>query len=392
MSTPTVRRSDPGRQRRLILVGLVLMALGLALLTQAFFAFRTQEVVENGFANTFDGIWAYDFEAYANAAARLTETGSLYQPETVDGPFRPGPFGLYMYSPTLGVALLPLADMPLADSSVIWYLAHALALALACVLMPVRRVIRLYAFAVAALSLPVIRDFALGNVSVMLLLPTVVAWRWLDRPLGSIAQAVAISVRPMLGVLIVWQLLRRQWRAVAWTVGAGLALVALTLPFVGVGGYLDYLSVLRNMTDVTGVLRNLDIGSSLRALGFSDGVATIGLLAGYAVAIGAILASLRRDREVGFIVTVMASLLLSPLLWDHYLVAFILPAAFLAERDRPWALALPLLLWLPTGMVPIAALAGVVLPFLARDREPLPADAPALADLPGVVPAVPGHR
>jgi len=38
------------------------------------------------------------------------------------------------------------------------------------------------------------------------------------------------------------------------------------------------------------------------------------------------------------VVTATASLLLSPLLWDHYLVMLVLPAAFLASRGQPWAL------------------------------------------------------
>jgi hypothetical protein len=79
--------------------------------------------------------------------------------------------------------------------------------------------------------------------------------------------------------------------------------------------------------------------------------------------------SLRRDREVGFMVTLTGSLLLSPLLWDHYLALLVLPAAFLAGRGRPWALALPLLAWLPPVTYPAVVLVATLLPFLARDPE-----------------------
>ena len=40
----------------------------------------------------------------------------------------------------------------------------------------------------------------------------------------------------------------------AWTIAAGLVLIVLTLPLVGLDGYFDYLTVLRNMSEVTGVL------------------------------------------------------------------------------------------------------------------------------------------
>ena len=180
----------------------------------------------------------------------------------------------------------------------------------------------------------------------------------------------------MLGVILVWQLLRRQWRAVVWTIAAGLALIVVTLPFVGLEGYTDYLRVLRNLTGVSGVEFNYDASSTALTLGATETVASVALLAGYAIAIGAIVFSLRRDREVGFMVTVTASLLLSPLLWDHYLAMLVLPAAFLAQRGRAWALLLPLAAWLPPVAFPAVVVAATLLPFLARDP-----DAPRAAGL-----------
>ena len=91
--------------------------------------------------------------------------------------------------------------------------------------------------------------------------------------------------------------------------------------------------------------------------------------------------SLRYDRETSFMVTIGATLLLAPLLWDHYLAALILPAAFLAQRGEWWGLLLPLLAWLPPGVLPLLAIAGTLVPFAVRrprDTEP-----------PAVVPDVP---
>ena len=53
--------------------------------------------------------WGYDFHAYRDAAVRLLEHGTLYQPEAVDGPFQPVLYGLFMYSPPAGVAMIPTA-------------------------------------------------------------------------------------------------------------------------------------------------------------------------------------------------------------------------------------------------------------------------------------------
>ena len=224
---------------------------------------------------------------------------------------------------------------------------------LACLLMPVRLNIRLLAFAVAAISSPVLVDLNLGNVSVVVMALLALVWRWLDRPAGSVALAIAMSVRPTLGLLLGWWLLRRLWRPVVWTIIAGLAIVVLTLPFVGLRGYLDFVTVLRNVSQVTGVANNLDLGSTVLRLTYGTLVATIALYAGYALAIGAMLYSLRFDRELSFMVTIGATLLLAPLLWDHYLAGLVLPAAFLAQRGRPWGLALPLLAWLPPAFLPV---------------------------------------
>lgn len=326
-----------------------------------------------------DGLgWGYDYRAYLDAATRLIDTGSLYQAETLGGPYRPGPYGLYMYAPPLGIALAPMTWLSSTIGTTAWYIMHILALAMAAWAMPVRWTVKLAVLGVSGLSYAVSRDLVLGNVSSMLLLPLALSWRWLDRPAGSIATAVAISVRPTLAILVLWQGLRRQWKAVAWTLGAGAFLIVATLPAVGIIGYSDYLTVLRNLSDVTGVPRNLDLGSTALSLGLGEPVATALLLCGYTLAVGAILISLRRDREVGFMVTVGASLLLSPLLWDHYLAMLVLPAAMLAERGRLIAIALPLLSWLPSELLPLVASLATILPFWAHDRrKPSPADLPA---------------
>jgi hypothetical protein len=366
------RPATPDAPRGYALVAVsCLAALAAAWLLLTAVAFQDGALIgPQRFAGDDVDAWAYDFEAYLNAARRLGDTGSLYQAETLGGPYRPGPFGLYMYAPPLGVSLLPLADVALSDAAVVWWAIRFAALVAACALMPTRLTVRLGAFVVAASSAAVMHDLTIGNVSVLLLLPLAAAWRWLDRPAGSVAQAFAIAIRPMLGIVIIWQLLRRRWTAVLWTLGAGTGLAILTLPIVGVEGYRDYLTVLGNLSGATGVKYNLDLSSTTLTLGGSEALAQVALFAGYAIAIGAVLLSLRRDREVGFIVSVTASLLLAPLLWGHYLAMLVLPAAFLAERGRPIAILLPLLAWLPGEWAPFVVILGTLLPFWAPGIPP----------------------
>jgi hypothetical protein len=312
--------------------------------------------------------WGYDYQSYVNASDRLAQSGTLYPEWALAGSYETGSIENYYYAPPLGIAIGPFDGLAGEHAVAAWFLLHVAGLAAACALLPVPAWVRLATFGVVALSFGATRDLALGNVSVLLLLPLAASWRWLDRPGGAVAQALAMAVRPMLGVLLIWQALRRQWRAVAWTLGAGLAIIALSLPFVGVDGYVDYLTVLRNLSGLTGEDNNLDLSSTVLAVGGDAGLANLALVAGYAIGIAAIGLSLRHDREIGFVVTATASLLLVPLLWDHYLAMLALPAALLASRGKPWGLALPLLSWLPPVALPLVVVAGVLAPFLAPDR------------------------
>lgn len=308
----------------------------------------------------------YDFETYLLAAQRLADGEGLYVPLTLEGPFRPGPYGLYLYAPPLALAIVPLTALPTDVATAVWLVLRVALLAVSCALMPVSRPVRLAAFGVAALSRPVLYDLNLGNVSIVVTFLLVLVWRWLDRPMGAVALALTMSLRPTTGLVLIWSLVRRRWAFAAWTVLAGLALIAITLPFVGIEAYLDYLRVLGYVSDATGVENNRDLGSTALELGLGATVASGALYAGYGIAVLATLLSLRRDRELSFVVSLGASLLLAPLLWDHYLCLLLIPAAFLASRGRTWGLALPLLAWAPAVAAPLIVLAGLLLPFLAH--------------------------
>jgi hypothetical protein len=315
---------------------------------------------------------AYDFHAYYDAALRLVATGTPYQAETLSGPFSPGPYGLYLYAPPLAVLFVPLTWLGEQPAMLVWLLARIGLLVATCALLPMSRPLRLAAFGVAALSVPFLLDLNLGNVSLIVTFLAVVTWRWLDRPLGSIALAIALTLRPTMGIVLGWWLLRARWRPILWTVIAAAVIFIATLPFVEIGGWTDYVTVIRNLSGVTGVPKNVDLGSSVLLLGGPAWLATAALFAGYALAIGALLVSLRRDRELSYVVAAMSSLLLAPLMWDHYLTILLLPAAFLASRGRTWGLALPLAAWIPllagAWLYPALAIAGLLLPFVAPDR------------------------
>ena len=54
-----------------------------------------------------------------------------------------------------------------------------------------------------------------------------------------------------------------------------------------------------------------------------------------------VLAAVRGSSAASYLVAVMASQLLSPVLWDHYAMLLLLPVAYLLERRQWWAVLDP---------------------------------------------------
>jgi hypothetical protein len=311
----------------------------------------------------------YDLAAYLAAAARILDGGTPYQPETLGGPFRPGPAELYLYAPPLAVGMTLLAQVPAEAASVAWLVARVALLALACAVMPVRPWVRGATMLVAAFTYPVLLDLNLGNVSVAVVALLAIAWRWLDRPAGAVAVALALLVRPTLAAVLAWQALRRRWHPIAWTLAALVVVGLVTLPFVGIGGYLDYLTVLRNVTDMLGVPRNVDLGSVAAALGLPTPLPTAAYLLGVGIGVAVIVVAARLDASAGYVATVGASLLQRRSSGGTTSLGLLLPAALLTDRGRRWGILLPLLGWLPESLLPLVAVAGAILPLLVA-RSP----------------------
>ena len=313
--------------------------------------------------------WGEDFTAYRNAAERLTAEGSPYNELTTSGRFEPQGGGHYLYPPPLSIAFGPFTGIDAETGAVIWYLLKVGALVLAAGLMPIRPTTKLLALGISLFSYAVLRDLVEGNFSILMVLALAAGWRWLDRPAGSIALACATAVRATTGAFLIWFAMRRAWWSMIWMVGAGMVLLLLSLPFVGIDGYLDYFALLGNV-DVTGELsQNRHLTALGRAAGLPADQPWLVLAPTWLLSLGAMALSTRRDPATGYMVTAAASLLLAPLLWDHYLSMLMLPAAFLFERGRRWAIVLPLLSSIPTPFTPLVAVAALLLPFLARDPQ-----------------------
>jgi len=224
----------------------------------------------------------------------------------------------------------------------------------------------------------------LGQVGPLLLLLFSIGWRWIDQPavLGaSGALGAIVKIQP--GIILAWAILTRRWAAAA--IGVAILVVAAILSTIATGGFsdwLDYVTLLRSVGDPITTPNNLSPGAILyRTLAVPSGVAATFQLASSVAAVAlVVVAGLRASAAASYLAAVVASQILSPVLWDHYAMLLLLPTAWLLQRGHAWAVAIPLatsvpvLFIVPPAAYPIAfwvALVAVVVVGLRdQDRPP----------------------
>lgn len=178
-----------------------------------------------------------------------------------------------------------------------------------------------------------------------------------------------VKVQPAL--LLGWAALGGRWRAVAAGLGILVAVAAATTLVVGIGPWREYAELLGTVSAPVTTEHNFTPGAIVYQLGAPVGIATTVQLLATAGTVAAVLAAIRwTTREASLIVAIVASQLLSPLLWDHYAIVLLIPVAWLLARGRWWAVVIPLVTWFPlVGLTPAAAYpllfgVGLVAPLL----------------------------
>ena len=230
----------------------------------------------------------------------------------------------------------------------------------------------------AGLSWPFLYAVKLGQVGPLLFLVYAAAWRWADRPLGvglAVALGTAGKLQPVL--LLGWALVTRRFRALAVALGVLLVGVVAAAAVAGPAAWLDWVELLSrvggNAMTAPGVL---SIGAIAYRAGVPPQIATTLQWASVAVVGGvALYAWLRRPPDVAIVVTAVASVVASPIIWGHYAVILLLPVALLLERRQWWAAGLPIVTWLPVDAVyPLVFAVGLLTPLVVRPLSTAQAD------------------
>jgi alpha-1,2-mannosyltransferase len=315
----------------------------------------------------------YDYQAYVRAGQRILDGQPLYDVnvETAGG------FAIYLYPPPFAVAMVPFALLPDDVARSLWIGLMLVAFLAAIAVMPVRPTIRWLVLLLGGLDWPFMYALRLGQVGPFLLLLFALAWRWRDQQdrFGVVGATGAIAkLQP--GLMLAWALLTRRWRAVI--VGSAILVVAAAAStlVVGLAAWSDYARVLGAVSTPVTTVHNFTPGAVAYQLGVPEGPATVIQALALAGTVIAVLAAIRwSTAEASLLAAIVASQLLSPLLWDHYAVVLLLPVAYLLARGYAWAVLIPLATWFPLALMappivyPIVFAIGLMAPVVVGYRE-----------------------
>jgi len=335
---------------------------------------------------------AFDYLAYDAAARRVLAGASPYDLAIS----RPGEFGLFFYPAPFLLMVLPLAIVPPQVAGAIWIGGLVACFIAAILLLPVRDEVRWITLALAGLSWPLIFSVKVGQVAPILVLLFVIGWRWLDRsPVVGVVAALGtlIKIQPVL--LFGWLVLERRWRDIA--VGAVVVLVASVVAtlIVGMAGWTDFLKLMAGLDDPLVQPANFSPGTIAYFLGLSRPLAGV-LQYGTAILVLILAIWLQRTgtKESSYLLAVLATQLVSPILWDHYALILVLPVAWLLQRRQWWAALIPLTqsAFLLNVAPPIVWLAGWfacvgALVVIGRREARVMPDGATIAGAPGIAPA-----
>ena len=352
--------------------GFLLIAVALAVYIPLQIVMPLQNLHGNDFKHIYLGMQA------------LTEGSEPYSPQSILlqaslHDLRHASFNPYVYLPFTGLAMAFLKPFTIPVASLIWFvlnhcftLAAAWLMASGCLLSPSEKRWRPLLFGslvlVLALNFPLFRTLTAGQLNCVLLLCLAGAFNFFMRQRDLTAGAIlgfAAMYKLAPGLYLFHLALRRRWRAFGSMLVTCAALGLVSIAVVGLSVHLDFLPMLKQMSyghstweEHNAVFWKEPTNQSINSLathllvsgnGFTDPwleleqrhanavtqVITLALIAAY------VAAAWRRRRTDAkpqtqprreaalFHATLMLALLIPSLMWDHYLLLVILPAAWL---------------------------------------------------------------
>ncbi|HZC28700.1 MAG TPA: glycosyltransferase 87 family protein [Gaiellaceae bacterium] len=250
----------------------------------------------------------------------------------------------FIYPAPAALFMAPFGALPFKVAVVAFALVAAAAAVLALWLLDVRDW-RCYGLALA--WMPTTSTVTLGAFSTLLALGAAAAWRYRDRRfVVAIAIAAIVTTKVFLWPLFVWLVATRRFRTSITTAVTGVVLVVGCWAVIGFKGMLDYPHQLRSLAG-SQEARSYSPTALMQSLGLSMHSAHVALAALAVLVVAAIFVVARTadgDRRA-FVVALGAALVLSPIVWVHYLVLLYVVVALYRKRlGAAWIV--PLAYWL----------------------------------------------
>lgn len=287
-----------------------------------------------------------DFGTFWRAAC----VGPLYSDDPLSA-VQPGSGARFrnLAPPHVHVLLWPLCGWPLPVAYGVWLLANVAALVWTARLAArAGTTWRWWAWPIVLLLPPSVTLVATGQMTGLLTAAVAAAW-WADRQgqawRAGIWLGLVGAIKPFVGVIGLWWLARREWRAVVAAIGSSIASLALGLALFGRPN-LD--AWLRELDAVTWT--DIVMNASLWGLRQRGTVSHEVILVSIALVSGVTVWRMRTaDRDTGWALALTLALLISPVAWLYY-AWFLLPV--LMRQQLPW--------WIWTGTA--AAWSVVLIP------------------------------
>jgi Glycosyltransferase family 87 len=255
-----------------------------------------------------------------------------------------------VYPPPFIVLSVPLALLPVTAAAWLWFCVLGVAVLLSMWILGIGD---WRCYVVAVTSPVVVHGLYYGNLTILLLVPLALAWRFRDRAqVAGLAVGAAVAAKLLVWPLIVWLLLTRRFRAAAWAVGSGIVLVVAAWAVIGFQGFSDYPALLRENQDVY-ALRSLSLATVGGALGLSLSKAVAASVVAGLLLLGlaAWLAPRIDGERRSFAIVVAACVVATPIVWPNYAALLLVPIAITWPRLAP-AWFFGYLIWLVDAVTP----------------------------------------
>jgi hypothetical protein len=271
-----------------------------------------------------------DFWQFRAAAQAILRGDSPYLPSSEPltawgGPYPYPPLPAFLATPSTALShqaagLVVMASLVVAVGATLWTL----------------EVRDWRCYGLALLWPPVISAIQTGNLTLWFALACALTWRYRHRPaVAAVSIGITLAAKFFLWPLVVWMASTRRLLSALATVVVGAIVLLASWAVIGFAGMTDYPHLLRRLEELVGddsytlYIVGLDAGlpSALaRLLWLGVGLALLGVV----VVLGR-----RGDDRSAFIVSLAASLALTPIVWLHYFALLLVPVALARARLGP---------------------------------------------------------